>query len=581
MLFGVTVAGRPAELTGVESMVGLFINTLPARVRLSPWQSLTDLLRTVQTEQAKLLDHQYLGLAEVQQLAGHGELFDTVLVFENYPLDADALAGAARTADLRVVGTEGHDPTHYPLALAALPGADLRFRIEHRPELIDDTAVATLAEEFLAVLRAVADDPDRPVGRVEVLDPAVRYRMVHTWNATGRPAENRTVIEQLERQVAATPDQTALVFGSTRLTYRELNGRINRLAHHLVAAGVGPESTVAIALPRTEEAVIALFGVLKAGGAYLPLDLDQPAARLRFQLTDAAPVLVLTTSAVDLPESPAPILQLDCPAVAAEVAARPDRDLTDVSLRPENTAYLIYTSGSTGRPKGVLIEHRSLANLYEDHRDGMFADGSTRVGGRRLRVALAALLSFDTSWEGLLALVAGHELHLIDDDIRRDAELLARYAREHRLDLFDLTPAYAEELIENGLLDPDGHPPAVVMLGGDAAGAGLWDRLLASPAVDSHNIYGPTEFTVDALGCRVRESATPVIGRPLSNTRAYVLDGYLQPTAVGVAGELYLAGTGLARGYLGRAGLTAGRFVACPFGSGRMYRTGDVVRWRA
>ncbi|MGH3978769.1 MAG: condensation domain-containing protein, partial [Pseudonocardiaceae bacterium] len=317
-----------------------------------------------------------------------------------------------------------------------------------------------------------------------------------------------------------------------------------------------------------------------------------PADRVGFVLGDAAPVLVVTTSggggrtvAAAVPEG-VTCLVLDRAETRATLAWCPDTDLTDADrpgrLLPGNAAYLVYTSGSTGRPKGVLVEHRSLVNLFFDHHTELFAPEAL-AAGRRLRVALTAVFSFDTSWEGLLFMADGHELHVIGEEMRLDPTALVDYVAGRRVDLLDLTPSYAQQLVPAGLLTDERHHPRVILLGGEAVGEPLWRELAAAADVTGYNYYGPTETTVDATYCRLADAPRPVIGRPGHNQQAYVLDAALRPVPMGVAGELYVAGAQLARGYLGRAGLTAQRFVACPFGlaGARMYRTGDRVRWTA
>jgi amino acid adenylation domain-containing protein/non-ribosomal peptide synthase protein (TIGR01720 family) len=547
VVFGATVSGRPAALPDVADMVGLFINTVPVRVRMRPCDTWVDLLRRLQGEQAALLDHQYLGLADIQRLAGLGELFDTLTVFESYPADP---AGPS-VPGLDVSGGIPVDATHYPLSLVVVPGARLRLRIEHRPDLYDMAAASAILERFRALLGALVSNPAASLSTVDVLS-AGEIRM-----ADGPVvASPGTLLDAFAATVGRLGNEVALRFGETSLTYAELDARVDRLARDLVRHGAGPERVVAVLLPRTADAVVAWLAALKSGGVYLPIDVDYPAERIEFLLADAAPAVVVT-----------PSFLAEAGDAPAELPA------------PGSAAYLIYTSGSTGRPKGVVVEHASLANLYHHHRTALI---EPTARGRRIRAALSAALVFDTSWEGLLWLVAGHELHLLDDETRRDPQLFADYVAAHGIDFLDVTPSLAGPLLAAGLLGPDRHRPALVALGGEAADAQVWTALRSSPGTIGVNLYGPTECTVDTLMAWVADSPAPLVGRPVGNTRAYVLDAWLRPVLPGVAGELYLSGAQLGRGYLGRPGLTAGRFVADPFAVGeRMYRTGDVVRWTA
>ncbi|GAA2640432.1 hypothetical protein GCM10010399_87530 [Dactylosporangium fulvum] len=528
----------------MEDMVGLFINTVPVRVRPRSSDTWAGFLARLQAEQAALLDHQHVGLAAIQRQAGIGPLFDTLLVFESYPLDADGLRALEEAAGLRLAEVTGRDATHYPLTLTVVPGERLQLGAEYRPDVVDRAAATWVLDRLTALLAAFAADPS---ARLAALPAAA----VVPAQDTLLPVPARTVVDALRETVAARPDAVALRFGAAALTYAELWSRVERLAKVLVARGAGPEKVVAVLLPRTEDAVVAWLAALVSGAVYLPVDAGYPAERIDYLLADAAPAVVVT------------------PALLEETA---DAELPTAD--PRSAAYLIYTSGSTGRPKGVVVEHASLMNLFHHHRERLIEPVS---GERRLKVALSAATVFDTSWEGLLWLVAGHELHLLDDETRRDPALFVAYVAAHRINALDVTPSLGQELVSAGLLD---HAPALVMLGGEAAGPALWTALREAPGTVGVNLYGPTECTVDTLLAWVADSVSPSVGGPIGNTRAYVLDGWLRPVLPGVAGELYLSGAQLGRGYLARPGLTAARFVADPFGAGgRMYRTGDVVRW--
>ncbi|MGH3863066.1 non-ribosomal peptide synthetase, partial [Actinokineospora sp.] len=375
----------------------------------------------------------------------------------------------------------------------------------------------------------------------------------------------------LGERAAVTPDAVALVCGESALTFGDLASRANRLARLLIARGIGPEDRVALLLPRSVELVVALLAVVTAGAAYVPIDTGYPPERVRFLLGDSDSALLVTTAEL-APDWSGPVLALD----PVELAAFDDRPVTDTDrrepLRPGHPAYVIYTSGSTGRPKGVVVCHESVANLFAFHRTEFI-----EPNGIPARASLTASLSFDASVDYLLLMLAGVELHVLDDDVRRDAGAVVAYTRAHGLDLVGATPSYVEELLSQGLLTGPVRP-SVLLVGGEPASAWLWDRLRD---VRAFNLYGPTECTVDTVTCRMADHGRPVIGKPLRGARAYVLDAALRVVPPGTAGELYLAGAPLSRGYHGRPGLTAERFVADPFGpaGSRMCRTGDLVRW--
>ncbi|KOG07400.1 MULTISPECIES: non-ribosomal peptide synthetase [Streptomyces] len=601
--FGTAVAGRPADVPQVAGIIGMFLNTIPARVALTPEEPLLDLLRRMQSERASVMPYEHVGLGTLQQETGHRRLFDTLFVLRS----AD---GEERAAALRrrhgITGVSNVDGTHFPLTLIVTPGARLRVTLAARPDLFDAERATTVLARFTTVLDRLGealDGPDaagaRTVG-VDLLLPEERAALAAGRETSRDPVPDETVSDMLTAQAARTPDAVALVFGDRSLTYAALDARVDRLARLLLARGAGPEKVVALALPRSLEMVTALFAVLRTGAAYLPLDLDHPADRLRLMAEDTGPLCLVSTAAVapTLRGADGPVaseLLLDDPSVAAELAALPDGAITDaerpafapgVPGRLEHPAYVIYTSGSTGRPKGVVTPYRGLTNMQLNHQKEVFDPAIASAGGRRLRIAHTVSFAFDMSWEELLWLVEGHEVHICDEELRRDAEALVAYCDEHRVDVVNVTPTYAQLLIEEGLLDRDEttgrHRPALVLLGGEAVSDTVWTRLRRTEGTYGYNLYGPTEYTINTLGGSTADSATPTVGRPIRNTRAHVLDAMLRPVPPGCPGELYIAGTGLARGYHDRAGLTAERFVADPFGEPgeRMYRTGDLVRQR-
>ncbi|MFE2282282.1 amino acid adenylation domain-containing protein [Streptomyces sp. NPDC059454] len=574
VVFGVTVSGRPPELEGVENMVGLFINTLPLRLRLDAAEPLAELLGRLQAEQARLLDHQYLGLTRIQELTGVGELFDSALVFENYPLDpasAPEPGPAAPRHGVRVTGVETQDGMHYPLGLIVKPGRRLRFRVDFRPDVFTEEAATAVSERLRRVLTAVLDEPRRPVGTLDVLSAAERHHVLEEWNDTAREVRETDAATLFQEQVARTPGAEAVVSGAEHLTYAELNARANRLARLLVARGAAPERFVALALPRSVQAAVGLLAVLKTGAAYLPLDPDYPADRIAYMLDSADPALLVTTRdlAPALPEHPAPRIVLD----DVDLTPYSDTDLEDADRALPSAlthpAYVVFTSGSTGRPKGVVIEHRSLGAYLVRAREAYPTAAGTTL--------LHSPISFDLTVTGLYTpLVSGGRVHI--------AELAEAAAAGPRATFLKGTPSVLALLDEL----PDGvSPTRTLMLGGELLVGEVLDRWRARhPDATVFNVYGATEATVNSVenpiapGTKVPAGAVPV-GRPFWNTRIYVLDAGLQPVPPGTAGEVYIAGTGLARGYLGRQDLTAERFVACPYGGPgeRMYRTGDLARW--
>ncbi|MET9440335.1 amino acid adenylation domain-containing protein [Streptomyces sp. NPDC006610] len=458
----------------------------------------------------------------------------------------------------------------------------LRIDFQAGPDLYPAADVAAHLHRFVALLGTLADaEPDRPLDGIDVLTPAERARTLSLAQGPERPVPAVTLPELFQAHARRAPGATALVCGDAELTAGELNARANRLAHLLVARGAAPETYVALALPRTADYVVALLAVLKAGAACVPLEVGHPVDRLRALLADVRPLCVLTTVAEAARlGTGAGTLALDDARTLHDLAGRPETDPVRAPL-PHHPAYAAFTSGTSGRPKGVVVEHRQLTHLFFDHERDLIAP-AVAGAGRRLRAALTASFSFDTAWEGPLFLAAGQEVHLIEEEVRMDPVTLVGRVRERRIDFLDVTPSYLRQLLAAGLVEGDGHRPWLVMVGGEAIDAALWQRLRDCPGTSFHNYYGPTECTVDAVYCRVDgRHERPVIGRPGHNVRAHVLDRALRPAPPMTPGELYLGGDQVARGYLDMPALTAERFVADPFGppGSRMYRTGDLARW--
>ncbi|MGW1355046.1 amino acid adenylation domain-containing protein [Streptomyces sp. NPDC002409] len=578
VVFGATVSGRPADLPGAEGMVGLFSNTLPVRLVLDPAEPLADLLARLQDEQAGLMEHQHVGLSEVTASTGLGELFDTLLVFENYPLDPGVLDLPG--TGLRAVDARVRDAAHYPLSLAVVPGTRLELRFDHRPDAFTAAGTELLGARLRGLLELIVTEPGRPVGRVGVITAEETDRLRTEWDSTTRDVRFDVFPELFQAQAARTPDATAVVYDetegpSTDLTYAELDERANHLAHLLIARNIGPESVVGLLLPRSIDQVVAVLAVSKAGGAFLPIDPEYPAERIAYVIGDARPALLLVDrdTAHRLPEIGTGTAAL---VLGGDIAPeRPGHSPTDADrhapLTLDSPAYVIYTSGSTGNPKGVLVTHRGVANLAGSQIERF----AVHEGSRILQFASP---SFDAAFSELcLALLSGSALVLAPADRLLPGRSLTELTHRRRVTHATIPPAAL------AALDEDGLPPGMVLtVAGEACSPTLVERWSRDRRMI--NAYGPTETTVcatmsDPLSADGSPSVPP-IGRAVWNTRVYVLDGALGLVAPGVAGELYVSGVGLARGYVGRAGLTGSRFVADPYGpaGSRMYRTGDVVR---
>ena len=447
MVFGTTVAGRPSEIAGIQTMVGLFINTLPVRVRLRPAEPLSELLTRLQDSQSQLIAHQHLGLAEIQSLAGLGELFDTLVIFENYPLDRSALAQPV--AGLELTSLEGHDATHYPLSLMAVPAERLRLRLQYRTDLFERSTVEAIGRRLVALLEAVVADPSQPIGRIDILEQEERQQILIDWNNTACEVPQTTLPGLFEAQVERSPEAIALVFEESTLSYAELNAQANRLAHLLIGRGVGPENLVALALPRSIEMVVTLLGILKAGAAYLPLDPEYPVERLSYMLRDAQPACVLTSAQISerLPESVARLL-LDHPETAGALAQSPETNPSDAErtqpLSPHNPAYVIYTSGSTGTPKGVVGLHSGAINRLR-----WFAETYPCPPGKPV-LAKSSLSFIDGSTELLGPLLHGICVVLTDNSTAKNSEGLTALIERHAISRITVVPSLLATLLGSG-----------------------------------------------------------------------------------------------------------------------------------
>lgn len=586
---GTPIAGRSDD--AVDDVVGFFANTLVLRTDSSGDPGFRDLVARVRETDLAAYAHQDIPFERLVELLNPARsmarhpLFQVMLSHQARPATDLALGDVEVRQEPVDMGTAKFDLAFEIVEEHGVDG--MRLGVEYSTDLFDHDTVANMATRYLRVLQAVTDDPDRPLGSLDLLSADERRHVLVDWKGDVVEAPVSTLTELFTRQVELTPDATALVGGDITYTFAELERRTARLARILKERGVGPERMVALLLPRTADTVVALLAVLRAGGAYVPIEPGYPAGRIAHILRDAGPRLLLTTEALaHLAGDGGPqALILDAPETQALLAdGGPDGDGEGTELPhplPQHPAYVIYTSGSTGLPKGVVVEHRSIANLFHSHRELLYRPTVAAAGGRSLRVAHGWSFAFDASWQPQLWMFDGHALHIVTEDTLRDPELLVSFITEHRIDFIEVTPSHAMQLAGAGLVE-DGRCPLLALgVGGEAVPSPLWRDMRALEGTAGYNLYGPTECTVDALAARVSDGERPLVGRPTANTTAYVLDARLQPVPAGVIGELYLAGAGLARGYLDRRSLTAERFVADPFGppGTRMYRTGDLVRW--
>ena len=565
VVFGAVVSGRPTEVPGAESMVGLLINTVPVRATLTATTTTSDLLAQLHSVHTDTLEHQHLALSEIHRITGHDQLFDTLFVYENYPLDPAASLDAS---DLAITGVSSREYNHYPLSLQAIPGQELGIRVEYHADVFDAARIEKLMHRLQQVLAAMTADPARALSSIDVLDVDEQARLDGWGNRaalTRLPTAPVSLPELFAAQVLRTPEAVALSFAGHSMTYREVDEAANRLAHLLISHGVGPGQYVALLLSRSTEAIVSILGVLKAGAAYLPVDPGLPAARMDFMFQDAMPIAAITTTALAARLSPDELLVIDIND--ADIDSQPSNALP--GPRPDDIAYLIYTSGTTGLPKGVAVTHRNVTQLLDRLDTGLQRGGVW---------SQSHSLAFDFSvWEIWGALLHGARLVVVPDSVVRSPEDFHALLVAEHVSVLTQTPSAVKAL------DIEELGSTALVVGGEVCPAAVVDRW--APGRVMINVYGPTETTVYAtLNTRMTPgSGPPPIGSPVSGAALFVLDPGLRPVPAGVVGELYIAGQGVGCGYLRRGGLTASRFVACPFSAAgeRMYRTGDLVCWGA
>ncbi|WP_338855634.1 amino acid adenylation domain-containing protein [Gordonia hongkongensis] len=590
--FGETVSGRPAGLDGVESMVGLFINTLPAVVDVDPEATIAEVLGRLQSDKTAVLDHQHIGLPEILTAVGRPQLFDTLTVHESYPVDNDSLAGGAASAavGLAIRDVEVSDATHYPLNLATSPTASgIAVRLTYLPDAFATDEIAVFARSLERILQAIAGDAQTRIADIPPMSNDDEARL-DTWSTGPELIPSGThVADLLLERVAASPGAIAVespAGASTRAqsTYAELGSRVSVLARRLVGLGVGPEVAVGVCIPRSTEMIVAVHAILAAGGQFVPMDPAAPADRIDYlaRTADVAAVLIgpgLVPAGIEALDPGVTVVAVDDDSDAGEPAslfAPAERSSAVVGANP---AYTIFTSGSTGRPKGVTVSHETL-RAHLDYDRGAYDFGPGDVFLQVLE------LTFDPSvGEILRPPLSGGRLVVMEPGAHRDPVAVLRYLADFGVTSATLVPSMLAVLTE--VADPEQLRGLSRLRYLHTGGEALPQRVAETvreliPHAPIHNQYGPTEATIYATVARVAGDSVS-IGRPVANTTALVLDHRLRPVAPGFTGELYLGGVQLARGYTSRPALTAERFVPNPYGvpGSRLYRTGDLVRWRA
>ncbi|MDL9937936.1 non-ribosomal peptide synthase/polyketide synthase, partial [Gordonia sp. ABSL1-1] len=582
--FGETVSGRPADLDGVESMVGLFINTLPAVVDVDPSATIAEVLARVQSDKVSVLDHQQIPLPDLMALAAvSGPLFDTLAVHESYPVDSDSLT-RSDVGGLRISDVAASDATHYPLTMVTGPVGDrIEVKLKYLPAAFDDQQVAAFGDLLTRILGVFVTTPERAVADIALLDVDAYTRAVVA-PVTTTANSGRTLVDLFADSVAANPGHIAVSDGAAALDYAELDRRSGALAAALAARDVGVGDLVAVAPARTIDLVVAIVGVMRCGAGYLPLDTTNPTERLQFILGDAGPsVVIADSSTADLPlwqRLPESVVRADVATLVVEGESLP---VPALSVPADARAYVIYTSGSTGRPKGVEVTHRDVVTLM----DTAAQDFDFRADDVW---TMFHSYAFDFSvWELWGPLCTGARCVIVDRDVARSPEEFLDLLARERVSVLSQTPSAFYQLADARRRRTAGALSLrYIVFGGEALQFEQVRRWFDDHPADTAtlvNMYGITETTVHvsfrALDpATVRGGDASLIGRSLASLGVHILDARLRPVPDGVIGEMYVTGGQLAQGYLRRPGLTAGRFVACPFGAAgtRMYRTGDLAR---
>ena len=565
--YGVTVSGRPDNLPGVERAVGMYINTLPFRAQMNELQTVNLWLQAIQVEQLESREYQHIALNEIQRWAGiPGDLFDSLLVYENYP--SNPITTASLTLQVDNVRKEEH--TNYPLGVAVMVAEEITVYFSYNTSLLNEEYIEAIAGHFEQAILGMTSADNLLLKDIEILSVPEKQQLIHTFNATASAfPESNTIIDQFNAQVARTPNAPAFITDQVTMTYQELDQQAGRLANYLRDQGVGAETLVPLCLERSPEMVISIMAILKAGAAYVPIDPDYPQDRISFMLEDTAATIMISSSqcAGSLPADGLKVIQ---PDIEWEQINKYDT-ITQVALSPDNLAYVIYTSGSTGKPKGVLIEHRGVVSLALSQQHALYLTEGTRC-------LQFASFGFDAScYEVFNTLLSGGILILPKKEDLLSEDSVGAFVQRHDVEVVLLPPSY-QHIVKDVL-----GPITTILSGGDALNRDDVRYIIAT-GVRVLNAYGPTENTVvtTLTDQPIQEDNVVVIGKPIANVQTYIRSENGQLCPVGVAGELCVGGVGVARGYLNRPELTAEKFIADPYSTqagARLYRTGDLARF--
>jgi amino acid adenylation domain-containing protein/FkbH-like protein/thioester reductase-like protein len=580
VVFGSVLLGRLQGDAGAQRILGMFINTLPLRLRLQDVTA-TELIERTQRALVGLVMHEQASLAVAQRasgIVGSRPLFSALLNYRHRVVST--AAGWSAATEMFVLATR--ERTNYPITMSvddSIDGFELTAKTD--PQICPSRIVGYLQTALRSLVDALDQSPQKRALLLPIL-PSNEFREVVYLNEAPRAPDPEAALvhELFEQRARRSPDAIAALSWEGTLTYAQLNGRANQLARHLIEKDVGPDQLVAICLDRGLDMIVGLLGILKAGGAYLPLDPCYPDERLIYMMGDARPKVLLTHQqhARRLSSIAERLIALDVEKYEIANHSSDDLDSRALGLSSDNLIYAIYTSGSTGKPKGVMVSHRSVVSLWQAL-EGIYHN--SKVDGR---VAINASFNFDSSVKQFVQLLSGRAIVTVPPEIRSDPKAMLRFLKDNSVESIDCTPLQLKSWIESGLLESNEDRCRMILVGGEAIDAELWNRLSRNGNPAFYNVYGPTECTVDSTCCHVNGDRTAVhIGRPIKNSYVYILDRNAQVVPVGVAGEIYVGGRGVARGYLNRPELTADKFIADSFSGDpnvRLYRTGDVGRWR-